>query len=210
LPELGTVKTRLAAEVGDERALEVYEAMLRDLLGRIGDSTPQMEIEVMWPPTTAANGVSLRRAFGSHALAMQTGATLGDRLSMALSERFFFHRTEMIVVIGSDDPTLSRALIDHAFALLESCEYVVGPATDGGYYLIACRALAYDPSVFRDIEWGTPSVLATTLRRIAELERTVALLPERYDIDTKADLERYAEEAQNGELARLVRESVNR
>lgn len=196
LPELGKVKTRLAVDLGEARALEVYEAMLRDLLAGIGTSTPDLEIEVMWPPTTAANGEALRRAFGSHATAMQTGEGLGDRLSMALSERFFFHRTEKIVVIGVDDPLLSRELIDHAFALLESCEYVLGPASDGGYYLFGCRALSYDPSVFQDIDWGTSTVLATTLARIAALERTVALLPRRRDIDTAADLEQYAAEGQ--------------
>jgi rSAM/selenodomain-associated transferase 1 len=191
LPELGKVKTRLAADVGDARALEVYEAMLRDLLIGIGSSTPDLEIEVMWPPTDGANGDALRRAFGSRASAMQTGAGLGDRLAMALSERFFFHRTEQIVVIGVDDPSLSRALIDHAFSLLDSCEYVLGPAADGGYYLLGCRAPSFDPVIFENIEWGTSTVLASTLARIATMERTVAQLPRRHDIDTAADLEQY-------------------
>jgi rSAM/selenodomain-associated transferase 1 len=190
LPELGKVKTRLAADVGEERALAVYEAMLRDVMRGIGTSSPDTEIEVLWPPTPGANGDALRKAFAPHAIAMQTGAGLGDRLSMALSERFFFHRTEKIVTIGVDDPTLPRELIAHAFALLESCEYVLGPASDGGYYLIGCRALAFDPSVFHDIDWGTSTVLSDTLARIATLGRTVALLPERYDIDTGADLAR--------------------
>lgn len=196
LPELGKVKTRLAADVGDERALAVYETMLRDVMCGIGTSTPDTEIEVLWPPTSAANGEALRRAFAPHAIAMQTGTGLGDRLSMALSERFFFHRTEKIVAIGVDDPTLPRGLIDRAFALLESCEYVLGPASDGGYYLIGCRALAFDPTLFHDIDWGTSTVLSETLRRIAALGRTVALLPERYDIDTGADLERAIAEGQ--------------
>lgn len=208
LPELGKVKTRLAADVGPERALAIYEAMLRDLIANIGESTPETEIEFMWPPTPAANGSALRRAFAHHAAAMQTGPTLGDRLSMALSERFFFHRTQKIVVIGADDPTLDRELIDHAFALLDSCEYVVGPAADGGYYLIGCRALAFDPEVFLGIDWGTPTVLATTMLKIAALERTVALLPERYDIDEAADLERYIAEGHDGELGRLLRDML--
>jgi rSAM/selenodomain-associated transferase 1 len=194
LPELGKVKTRLAADVGDERALAVYEALLRDVLTKIGTSTPELEIEVLWAPTPNVTGDALRHAFGPHATGMQTGADLGDRLSMALSERFFFHRTEKIVVIGVDDPALTRELIDHAFALLESCEYVVGPATDGGYYLLGCRAPSYDPSVFHDIAWGTSTVLRATLARIADLGRTVALLPEHYDVDTAGDLERYMNE----------------
>lgn len=206
LPELGKVKTRLAAGVGDERALAIYEAMLRDLIANIGESTPETEIEFLWAPTPAANGAALRRAFAHHGTAMQTGENLGDRLSMALSERFFFHRTQKIVVIGVDDPTLDRELIDHAFALLDSCEYVVGPAADGGYYLIGCRALAFAPEVFLGVDWGTPTVLATTLGKIAALERTVALLPQRYDIDVPADLERYVADGQSGELARVLRE----
>jgi glycosyltransferase A (GT-A) superfamily protein (DUF2064 family) len=137
---------------------------------------------------------------------MQTGATLGDRLSMALSERFFFHRTDKIVVIGADDPTLSRDLIDRTFALLDSCEYVLGPAADGGYYLIGCRALSFDPVIFQDIDWGTSTVLAATLERIAFIGRTVALLPERYDIDVVEDLKRYRSEEREGELSRVLRE----
>jgi hypothetical protein len=191
LPELGAVKTRLAADIGDVRTLEVYEEMLRDLKASIGESSPDLEIEFLWAPTQNANGAALRRAFGHHAVAMQTGATLGDRLSMAFCERFFFHRTEKIVAIGVDDPSLPRPLIDHAFALLDSVEWVIGPATDGGYYLIGCRALSMDCSVFDGIDWGTSTVLGTTLERIKALGATIALLPERFDIDTAADLERY-------------------
>jgi uncharacterized protein len=205
LPELGKVKTRLAADIGDARALSVYEAMLRDLIAGIGASTAETEIEFLWPPTPAANGARLRSAFGHHSVAMQTGTTLGDRLAMALSERFFFHRTEKIIAIGVDDPTLARERIDQAFALLDSCEYVIGPATDGGYYLLGCRALAFDPSIFLGIAWSTPTVFATTMHKIAAMQRTVAVLPERYDIDTTADLDRYAAAGHDGELARLLR-----
>ena len=192
LPELGRVKTRLAADLGDDRALAVYESMLRDLIAAIGNSTRELEIELLWPPTTSATGAALRRAFAHHAVAMQTGADLSDRLSMAFSERFFFHRTEKIIAIGVDDPTLSRELIDHAFALLDSCEWVVGPAVDGGYYLIGCRAGAFDPEVFHGIAWGTETVLDATMAKIAKSERSVALLPQHCDIDTADDLQRYA------------------
>jgi rSAM/selenodomain-associated transferase 1 len=194
LPEPGCVKTRLAAEIGPDRALAVYETMLRDVIASIGSSTPDLEIEFLWPPTPGANGDALRRAFAHHTVAMQTGITLGDRLAMAFSERFFFHRTQKIIAIGVDDPLLPRELIDHAFALLDSCEYVIGPAEDGGYYLLGCRAMSFEPSVFQDIAWGTASVLSTTIGRIAATSRSMALLPERFDIDTAEDLERYARE----------------
>jgi rSAM/selenodomain-associated transferase 1 len=210
LPELGQVKTRLGATIGDQRALAVYEAMLRDVIASIGESTPDTEIEFLWTPATRANGEALRRAFAHHAVAMQTGKDLSERLSMAFSERFFFHCTEKIIAIGVDDPTLPRELLDHAFALLDSCEFVVGPATDGGYYLIGCRAGAFDPDVFDGIEWGTSRVFAATMEKIRAIGRTVAVLPERYDIDVVEDLERFAREGREGELGRILREGAER
>lgn len=191
LPERGRVKTRLAESIGDDAALAAYETMLRDLLASIGRPSSEVEIEILWAPTEAANGASLAHAFGDLPTAMQTGHTLGDRLSMAFAERFFFHATQKIVAIGVDDPSLPRDLIDHALALLDSCEWVLGPAEDGGYYLIGCRAPAFDPSIFQDVAWGTPSVFTTTISKIAEWQSTVAVLPVRWDIDVAEDWERY-------------------
>ena len=202
------MKTRLGESIGAERALAVYEAMLRDLLRSIGTSDSDIEVEILWAPTSAANAGALRRAFGDHALAMQTGATLGDRLAMAFSERFFFHRTQKIVAIGVDEPRLTRALVRDAFALLDSCEWVIGPAQDGGYYLIGCRGAVFDPSIFRDVPWGTNAVLPLTLERIGATQNTLAMLPMRYDIDVIEDLQRFAREnaGAEGELPRLLRE----
>jgi rSAM/selenodomain-associated transferase 1 len=198
LPELGRVKTRLAAEIGDAEALAVYESMLRDTLTSVGASRDDLEIEVMWAPTEAANGQSLRNAFGDYALSMQAGETLGDRLAIAFSERFFFHRTQTIVAIGVDDPTLPRELIDHAFELLESCDWVFGPAVDGGYYLVGCRGAAFDSDAFAGIEWGTSTVLQATMTKIRGWQRNVAVLPERRDIDTVEDLRWYQSERREG------------
>ena len=202
LPEAGKVKTRLARDLGDARALAVYEAMLRDVLANVGASSAELDVEVLWAPSEAATGDALRRAFDGHALAMQTGDTLGDRLSMAFSERFFFHRTQKIVAIGVDEPALTRALIDHAVTLLESCDWVVGPASDGGYYLIGCRAAAYDAAIFAGIKWGSARVFAQTIAKIRRWQTTVAVLPLRRDIDLIDDLRAYDG---GGALAELVR-----
>jgi uncharacterized protein len=205
IPALGRVKTRLAATLGQEKALRVYEAMLRDLLANVGVSTPHTEIEILWAPAPDVDGALLLRFFGNRNLAMQTGATLGDRLSMAFSERFFFHGAEKVIAIGIDDPTLNRDTIDGAFGLLDSCEWVVGPALDGGYYLIGCRGPAFNPDVFSGIEWGTSAVFNATLAKIRQSEATVAILPRRFDIDAEDDLRRFAEAGHDGELASLVR-----
>ena len=205
LPERGRVKTRIAAEIGDERALAVYEAMLRDAIRSIGSPGEGSEFEVLWAPTESVSGERLAQAFGDFPVAMQTGATLGERLAMAFSERFFFHRTEAIIAIGVDDPLIPRALIDHAFELLESCDWVIGPAVDGGYYLIGCRGPAFDPDVFHGIDWGTSHVFSATLRKIRGWERNLAVLPLRADIDVGADLDRFAAEEHEGELAALLR-----
>ena len=201
------MKTRLAESIGAEKALAVYSAMLRDVLHAIGESRDATEVEIAWAPSERANGEVLREAFGSHTLVMQTGSNLGDRLSMALSERFFFHRTQKVIAIGVDEPRISRELVDHAFGLLDSCEWVVGPAIDGGYYLIGCRAAAFNPIIFSDMPWGTSSVMSQTLQRIRDWGQTTALLPARYDIDVIEDLQRFAAEGgdADGELLRLLR-----
>jgi rSAM/selenodomain-associated transferase 1 len=204
VPELGRVKTRLAASIGEERALAVYGAMLQDVLTSIGDSTADTEIEILWAPTESADGETLASAFPGRTLAMQTGERLGDRLAMAFSERFFFQRTAKIVAIGVDDPLLPRALIDRAFLLLDSCDWVIGPAADGGYYLIGCRGEAFDTAIFRDVEWGTASVFGTTIERIAKWNSTVAILPERRDIDEVEDLERFKAECPDCQLGALL------
>lgn len=204
LPEPGRVKTRLARDVGDDRALAAYEAMLRDVLGTIGASsvasTGDTEVEVMWAPSASATGETLRRAFGDFALAMQTGQNLGERLAMAFSERFYFQHTQKVVAIGVDDPSLSRQIVDRAFALLDTCDWVVGPAADGGYYLIGCRGASFDVDVFTDVEWGTERVLAMTLDRIRGFGGTVAVLPERSDIDVADDLRAYTGDGAVGAL----------
>ncbi len=205
VPEEGRVKTRLAASIGSARALALYEAMVHDTLRSIGNPAPDLEIEILWAPEPGVKGEALLRAFGDRPLAMQTGSTLGDRLAMAFSERFFFSRTKKIIAIGIDDPFLTRETIDHAFSLLDSCEWVAGPATDGGYYLLGCRAASFKTEVFQGIAWGTDSVMSATLQKIREWSASVAVLPRRSDIDVAADLARIPDIA-GSEVSALVRQ----
>lgn len=202
------MKTRLAEAIGADRALAVYRALLHDSLAAIGPSSEEFEVEVVWAPSPAASGEALRRAFDNRSVALQTGPTLGDRLAMAFSERFFFQQTQQIVAVGVDEPLMARPAIEEAFALLESCEWVIGPARDGGYYLIGCRAPSFNVAIFDQIAWGTDAVLRTTLDRLRNWNHSVAALPLRYDIDGIDDLKQFAAESGDraGELPRLLRE----
>lgn len=199
------MKTRLAAEVGEETALQLYRAMLADVLAAVGPSDDQTLVEVMWTGGADATGREIIEAFGHDVeLARQSGATLGDRLAMAFSERVVFHEAGKIIAIGTDDPALDRRFLDRAFLLLDSCDWVIGPATDGGYYLIGARGEAYRNSVFADIAWGTATVFQSTLDAIRRMKSTVAVLPMRNDIDTAEDLRTFLasrEKAANLHLA---------
>jgi glycosyltransferase A (GT-A) superfamily protein (DUF2064 family) len=90
-----------------------------------------------------------------------------------------------VVVVGADSPTLPPALVIQAFTELEGKAVVLGPATDGGYYLIGSRDPATD--LFHDISWSGPKVLAATVARIQKSGRSLALLPPWYDVDTLQD-----------------------
>ncbi|MBI2212667.1 MAG: TIGR04282 family arsenosugar biosynthesis glycosyltransferase [Acidobacteria bacterium] len=203
-PELGRVKTRLASELGCERTLAAYRAMLADLLDAIGESDAATEVEVMWTASREVTGDLLRTCFGSRQLAMQAGSSLGDRLSISFAERIFFHEASKVIAVGTDEPLLDRTLVDHAFALLDSCEWTVGPATDGGYYMLGCRAASFFPEVFSDIDWGTSRVFAQTCAKIHERKLSLATLPARRDIDFADDLRSHGPHAVPGRLKGLL------
>lgn len=207
VPEHGRVKSRLARELGEERTLELYEAMLGDVLESIGTSSGDLEVEVLWTGSEQVSGALLEHHFGDRPLARQAGGTLGDRLAVAFGERIFFHQAEKVIAIGTDDPSLTRDAVERAFLLLDGCDWVIGPAEDGGYYLIGCRAASYDSSVFRDIEWGTSEVLETTTSRVRETGSTLALLPHSRDIDIVEDLRTYSAEVNpESRIAEVLRD----
>jgi len=206
VPELGRVKTRIAAELDHDRALEVYAAMLTDLLESVGVSDDRTEIEVLWTGSEEVSGADVIEAFGTRRLAMQAGSGLGDRLAVAFSERVLFHKADKVIAIGTDDPTLSRELIESAFELLTSCDWVLGPALDGGYYLIGCRAESFHPAIFENIDWGTATVLESTEAHIRARGATFARLPERNDLDLVSDLRAYCSSPAEGRLSSVLRQ----
>ena len=180
--EKGKVKTRLASTVGDELALKIYMALM-DHTRKIAESQQVNRLlfysrfinrEDRWP-------ASHFQKF------LQHGADLGVRISNAFKQAFTSY--QKVIIIGSDCASLTPEIVAQAFDHLESHDFVIGPAIDGGYYLLGMKQET--PTVFKDIEWSTEKVAAQTIERINSLNRTYALLPELSDIDHAEDWEKY-------------------
>ena len=117
-------------------------------------------------------------------LVPQANGDLGDRLSDFVTTQLVAGAAS-VVVLGSDSPTVPLEYVERAFAQLERADVVLGPATDGGYYLVGCARRV--PPIFDRIDWGGPEVLSQTVARLADPSWRLALLPPWYDVDTLED-----------------------
>lgn len=177
---LGRVKTRLAATVGDVRALEVYLKLLA--------ITQKMALEVDCQRRLYySDRVEEEDAWSGAQFAkyVQQGNDLGERMHGAFIASFAEGASKAIIV-GSDCPELSAGIVEDAFAALDGHDVVVGPAEDGGYYLLGMRARY--AAFFEHKAWSTPTVLADTLADAERLGLSVALMPMLNDIDDEGDL----------------------
>lgn len=181
-PEPGRVKTRLARDVGDEAAAALYAAFVADLRARFAAAP----FAVRWAVAPPDAGFAARFAMPDGETFPQQGDDLGARMHTAFA-RVRGEGFARCVLIGSDMPQLALATVERAFASLDGADLVLGPACDGGYFLIAARAPL---DVFGDIAWGTDGVLSATRARAADLGLTVALLDEDFDVDDAVDLQR--------------------
>jgi rSAM/selenodomain-associated transferase 1 len=184
----GRVKTRLIGELTPAEAAMLHFAFLEDLLDRLRKGS--FDLRLAWAldleepvPAETFPGVPGVR---------QEGDGLGERLFSTLAAAAA--EAPSVAALGSDHPTLPLAVVHDAFELLEkgAADVVLGPATDGGYYLIGLRAAAVVPRLFDGIPWSTDRVLPETLARCEELGLRVELLPEASDVDTPDDLRRLA------------------
>lgn len=198
-PVPGQVKTRLAAEIGADAACQVYRRCVERTLERL--SVLRDEITLCVEPAQATGRI--QAWLGSACpVQPQRGATLGDRLADA-THRTFIAGAHQVLVIGTDSPWLDDALVEKAFSAMERADMVVGPAADGGYYLVGLAKPA--PELFHGIPWSTSQVLDQTLATARTLGMTVSLLPEGYDIDRLTDLQRWMQEdLRHGITAPLV------
>jgi len=180
-PQPGLVKSRLAAESSPEWAARVADAFTRDVVDKcasLGDD----RVLAFTPADADALRYFAKLAHSSYRLVEQQPGDLGQRLAAFTSQQFAAG-SACLVIIGSDSPSLPVDIIQEAFARLETADIVLGPATDGGYYLIGCNR---PPPVFAGITWSGPRVLAETIACLPA-EWRLTLLPPWYDVDTLTD-----------------------
>ncbi|MBW6486923.1 MAG: TIGR04282 family arsenosugar biosynthesis glycosyltransferase [Syntrophobacterales bacterium] len=184
-PEPGKVKTRLANVYGDSFAAELYGYFVDDLLETLAPGSYQLEIFF----TPAEREIEIRQRFGRRfRYTPQEGEGLGDRMKNAFRS-CFAQGFASALLIGSDSPDLTAEIVEQAFQPLESGQgAVVGPAFDGGYYLIGFRSDTFEPAVFNEIPWGENSVFEITRTRLRNRGYRLHESPAWHDIDTEKDL----------------------
>lgn len=182
-PVLGTCKTRLAKTIGDKAALEIY----RYLLEHTARITKELAADkyVFYSENIKKDDLWNLDVFRKK---LQYGDDLGARMENAFLELFQLGY-EKIMIIGSDVLDLSAEHINKAFQMLSNKDVVIGPAKDGGYYLLGMKKL--NVNVFKNKAWGTSSVLKNTLNDIKN--SSFALLEELNDIDIFEDIKPYKE-----------------
>jgi uncharacterized protein len=181
-PELGRVKTRVAAELGAHAALSAYRRLADHVMAAV-QGGERYSLTVAYTPPDAER--QMRQWLGwSVSLTPQAEGDLGDRMQRAIADAIS-NGAERVVVIGTDCPDVTAATVEEAFARLADADIVLGPATDGGYYLIGMSRL--HRSVFDDVPWSSPETLRVTLARVRAAGLSVAQLEERRDIDTADD-----------------------
>jgi len=178
-PELGKVKTRLAKSVGNETALEIYKFLLH--------KTKEIAIDVnadkavYYSVKIRENDIWDSENFQKH---QQLGEDLGVRMQHAF-QNGFDAAYEKIIIIGSDLYDLKSSDIEQAYELLNSNDVVIGPAKDGGYYLLGLKTVY--PEIFKNKAWGTETVRQETLQDLQD--KKVHLLHELNDVDVIEDIE---------------------
>ena len=184
-PEAGRVKTRLAAAIGPEAALRVYRRLAEHALAQARALGPDVEVRVHFTPADAGEAVRAWLGEGVSYRPQLDSADLGERMRAAFAKAFG-DGARRVVIIGSDLPGLSADLLRRAFALLDGHRIVLGPARDGGYWLLAMREMV--GPVFHDVPWSTGRVLARTLEILDGMGIAPALLEELADVDEAEDL----------------------
>jgi rSAM/selenodomain-associated transferase 1 len=181
-PVPGQVKTRLAAETSLAWAARVAEAFLLDLVDRLASVAARRVL--VYAPADAEAYFREISAGRFELVPQEASGDLGRRMAAFFTAEQL-RGASKVVLLGCDSPTLPIAHIEQAFGELACADVVLGPANDGGYYLVGCGPRL--PPIFDDVEWSSARVLADTVARLADPSWRLALLPPWYDVDTYQD-----------------------
>ena len=177
-PELGKVKTRLAKTIGDESALNIYKFLLKHTEKTIRNINSDKAVYYSVKIRDKDNWA--KTIYQKH---QQKGNDLGEKMLNAFEDSFL-KSYKKVVIVGSDLFDLQQEHINNAFIALDNNDVVIGPAQDGGYYLLGMKAL--HSQVFKNKKWGTSTVLQDTLQNLKKID--VHLLEELNDIDVYDDI----------------------
>lgn len=178
-PELGRCKTRLAETIGDENALKIY----KKLLSHSHQITKDLPVDkFLYFDTQTDKNLEWE---GNYKIAYQKQTDLGGRMEQAFAD-LFGQAYYKVIIIGSDCIELKTEIINDAYRQLNHYDVVIGPAKDGGYYLLGLNNPT--PELFKNIEWSTNTVLADTIKTIQNLGLTYSFMPVLSDIDIEEDL----------------------
>ncbi len=184
-PDAGKVKTRLARSIGDAAAVRLYRCFVLDLLDRLRFSGYPFFVFA----APAEKTLKTKKWLGNVSCLPQKGADLGARMYHAFTD-IFEQDFERALIIGSDSPDLPEDVFSRSFEILLKNEYVIGPAKDGGYYLLGMKRRGLSKTVFADMVWSTPDVMAETEKRLKQSGWTYACLTPWSDVDAVDDLRR--------------------
>ncbi|WP_199316329.1 TIGR04282 family arsenosugar biosynthesis glycosyltransferase [Tolypothrix sp. FACHB-123] len=184
-PEPGKTKTRMIPALGDVGAADLQKQMTEYTVSQVKEL--QKIAEVSCEVRFAGGNLQLMQDWLGLDLVYQSQGEgdLGDRLARSLSDAFQSGR-EQVIIIGTDCPGVNSQLLTKAFEQIRSFDLVIGPAIDGGYYLIGLRQLI--PNLFANIDWGTPQVLQQTVNIAEKLNLSKIYLPALSDVDYPEDL----------------------
>jgi len=184
-PRPGTVKSRLAAAIGPEAAAGVYRAIAGEVMRRTAPRRDEYDRVVVFDPSSAGAAIGEWLGVPDDTLLPQSTGDIGARMERAF-EDLFQRGARRVALVGTDVPALTFEDVLVALESLDEHDVVLGPATDGGYYLIALKRP--EPELFRGIAWSSGEVLAATLDRAARRGLSVRMLRAIGDVDTVEDL----------------------
>jgi len=192
-PIPGDVKTRLIPYLTGSEAADLYKCFVADTLRHVNKIEVTAKIQVAYQPHSKASNLEWLGLKSPPELFKQEGRSLGERLIHAFGQAFG-RGAQKVVIIGSDSPNLPHNYIDQAFKALEEADVVLGPATDGGYYLIGLSRPCL--KLFDDVSWSTDQVFERTAHNAQSQGYKLRILPTHYDIDTIEDLQTLHNELQ--------------